>query len=743
MRVPILACFVCLSAPVSSFSAMAQVFVSAGQMGGLDTEGEGAGGVAVDREGNVTVIGSFDHTGDFDPGPAAYWMTGLGIADPFIVRFDHQGRLLWAGSMSGPGWDSAGDLALDAAGDILFVGSAAAGAFDADPGPGTFIISSTSGEGFLSKVDRGSGNLIWARQIAHPQASSFSSSGNSVALDAGGNIHVAGSFNNGTVDCDPGPGTFNLSTTTTSYFISKLDSTGALVWARQLGGSPSSPFSLVYIHDLLVDAGGNLTMTGRFSGTVDFDPGPGTFPMTASGNNDGFIARLDPAGNFVWAGRLGGNGDDVAARAALDADGSLYVTGHFQVTADFNPGPGSFLMTTTDGAFDAFVGKFTSAGGLVWARQLGGSGLQYGTTLALDAARGIITTGSFNHAGDFNPGPGVFTLEPPGGPGTYGTYLSHLDPAGNFVSASVLGQRYVSAATADVRGDLYLVGGFQGTDDFEPGPGTHLLTAVGRSDAYISRLGWPCPRFNDRSAYGQLVLPDSCTREAFPLTADLYASTQVPIERGSRDRFFLSSTGGAFGEVLGPVFAPLVADDRIRINGIDLGLGPYAYQPDVPPIHLYTPIESTLVPLPAPELGTNLIPTGSSTMQVEILDADRNIYGHTALYLVRDCGLALAGSSPTSLNWISHDAEITGTNPLFEVRYGLLSHLQQDRDFSRIACLGHFSGTPATDAGPDPLPGDGYYYMGRGLDTCVEQGYGTSSLIPDPRAALDALPACP
>jgi hypothetical protein len=92
---------------------------------------------------------------------------------------------------------------------------------------------------------------------------------------------------------------------------------------------------------------------------------------------------------------------------------------------------------------------------------------------------------------------------------------------------------------------------------------------------------------------------------------------------------------------------------------------------------------------------------------------------------------------------MSHDAQVAGANPAFEVRRGLLSHLQQDRNFSRSACLGSYSASPAVDDGPDPAAGDGYYYMARGLDSCVAQGYGTSSLVPDPRAALDASPACP
>jgi hypothetical protein len=78
----------------------------------------------------------------------------------------------------------------------------------------------------------------------------------------------------------------------------------------------------------------------------------------------------------------------------------------------------------------------------------------------------------------------------------------------------------------------------------------------------------------------------------------------------------------------------------------------------------------------------------------------------------------------------------------FDVATGLLSDLQADDDFTGATCLGTFSGNPATDDSTPPV-GAGYYYLARGLNCCTTQGYGDSTLIPDPRDDLTVVSPCP
>ena len=59
------------------------------------------------------------------------------------------------------------------------------------------------------------------------------------------------------------------------------------------------------------DSQGNVYSTGYFTGTVDFDPGPGTVLLSSfGGSEDVFVTKVDPAGNLVWAKVYGGAGAD-------------------------------------------------------------------------------------------------------------------------------------------------------------------------------------------------------------------------------------------------------------------------------------------------------------------------------------------------------------------------------------------------------------------------------------------------
>jgi hypothetical protein len=315
-----------------------------------------------------------------------------------------------------------------------------------------------------------------------------------------GNVYVTGFFS-ATADFDPGPGTFNLTSDGgQDIFVCKLNSDGNFVWAKDLGGNGQDNGN-----SIAVDSAGNVLTTGFFTGTADFDPGPGTFNLTSSGSFDTFVSKLDSSGNFVWARDLGGNGQPGSGLGsfgdgiALDKAGNVYTTGFFTLTADFDPGPGTFNLTSA-GDQDIFVSKLDSGGNFVWAKGFGGTGRDDGLGITLDGAGNVYTTGSFQNTADFDPGPGTFDLT---SAGSDDVFVSKLDNSGNFVWAKDLGGSDADSGSGIATfgpGNVYTTGEFQGTADFDPGPGTFNLTSAGMQDVFLSKLVTPASSITGRAS---------------------------------------------------------------------------------------------------------------------------------------------------------------------------------------------------------------------------------------------------
>ncbi|MDQ6761670.1 MAG: SBBP repeat-containing protein, partial [Bacteroidota bacterium] len=263
---------------------------------------------------------------------------------------------------------------------------------------------------YIQKLNA-AGNFIWAKSMIK----NGGDEGTSIALDKSGNVYTTGFFQ-GTLDFDPGPGTFNLYNG--GVYIQKLNTSGNFLWAKKVsaGGTPA----------ITLDAAGNIYTTGGFSGTVDFDPGPGTFNLTTVTNSvyaqDIFVQKLDASGNFAWARSIGVKPDPnepftYSRSIAVDGSGNVYTAGEFGGTADFNPGAGTFnLVTNPSYLGDVFIQKLNAAGNFVWARRVGSTGQDEGADIAVDASGNIFTTGSFTSPGsfsynvDFDPGAGTFNL---------------------------------------------------------------------------------------------------------------------------------------------------------------------------------------------------------------------------------------------------------------------------------------------------------------------------------------------
>ena len=347
--------------------------------------------IVVDASGSVFLTGAFSGTVDFDSGPGVFNLTAVAVDDIFIWKLDTAGNFVWAKSMGGTSVDYGYSLALDTFGNVYTTGSFR-GTVDFDPGVGTYNLTSPGTDNiFISKLDS-AGNFIWAKAMGNPDNALASA----IAINpsASADVYITGYFN-GTGDFDPGTGVFNLSTAgfEDDFFICKLDSAGNFIWAKSMGTGTGNDFAYSIVFD--PTGSGYVYVKGSIDGTVDFDPGPGVFNLTGNNTNGngGYILKLNSAGNFVWAIALGGGAGVSSSSLALDSSGNIYTSGAFHGTVDFDPGPAIFNLTAV--VNDMYVSKYNKAGNFSWVKKAGGSNVDVGRALALDASGNVYITGPY------------------------------------------------------------------------------------------------------------------------------------------------------------------------------------------------------------------------------------------------------------------------------------------------------------------------------------------------------------
>lgn len=322
-------------------------------------------------------------------------------------------------------------------------------------------------------------SLLWARVMG----GNGNEASQKIKVDQLGNVYTVGIFSD-TISFNSG--SFELvSAGNYDIFISKFDSTGAFVWAKQIGG-PSNDFC----SSLAIDASGNLYFTGKFEGFVDFDPNVGTSILSSLGNTDIFIEKLDANGNFLWVKQMGATGPQEGISVAVDPSNNVCVTGGFAGSVDFDPNVGVSNLSST-GGIDIFVVKLNSLGNLIWAKKMGGSSNENGRSIACDNNGNIYTTGILNSPSpcDFDPGSGVFNLT---SNGAEDVFISKLDSTGNFLWAKVFGGPFNNDIsynlTVDPLGDIIINGSFYDIVDFDPGSSVYNLTSLGQADIFILKL---------------------------------------------------------------------------------------------------------------------------------------------------------------------------------------------------------------------------------------------------------------
>jgi hypothetical protein len=172
-------------------------------------------------------------------------------------------------------------------------------------------------------------------------------------------------------------------------FLMKLDADLNLQWVVALGGAGVQETIAI----ASIPGTSDYVATGSFAGTF---AAPGLMPVTANGDIDIFVVRIDGAGRLVWSKTFGGPGRDIVSAITADAEGNVFFAGRFL-------GPNAVLggapLVNADtkglGTSDAFVAWLDGSGNHVYSTRFGDAADDDVSSIAMDAAKNVFIAGSF------------------------------------------------------------------------------------------------------------------------------------------------------------------------------------------------------------------------------------------------------------------------------------------------------------------------------------------------------------
>ena len=362
------------------------------------------------------------------------------------------GAHLWSKRFGEGGEQRASEVAIDAAGNVVFTG-AFEESMDMGGGP---LVSQGEDDLFLAKFSP-AGEFMWSKRFGDDT----DQVGHAAAIDAQGNIVVAGEFH-GTMNLGGGD---LVSQGHSDLFLAKFSPAGAHLWSQRFGDGEFQIGRAV-----TVDAQGNIILTGNLWGTTDLGGGD-----LVSQGSDFFIAKFSPAGQHLWSHHHGDGEPQTGKTVATDSQGNIVVAGNLNGAMDLGGG-----LLASAAWTDIFIAKLTPGGEHLWSKSFGGDEHQYAVAVAVDGQDQVVLTGYFANAVNLGGGDLISA-------GRKDIYVAKLTASGQHLWSKRFGDgadQEISGAAVDGAGNIVFTGLFEGAMDLGGG----AIASQGAMDIFVAKL---------------------------------------------------------------------------------------------------------------------------------------------------------------------------------------------------------------------------------------------------------------
>lgn len=319
-----------------------------------------------------------------------------GNADIYLAKYNERGNLLWAKNIGGNGSDFASKICLDKDQNILLAASFSGNISIDSSNNKSQISSNGASDIFLLKLNK-DGEFIWVKTWGNAGYDQIYD----LKVSPLNRIAIVGNHNFD-IDLDPGVGSHIESGIQARFsYTVVLNADGDYLWSKHIKGEGDN-----HLYALCFDGDDNLYLAGSYSNLSRLDLNPNAQASVARGSSAAMVLKFSSTGEALWHKSIDGSNAEDILQITTTPNNELIVAGLFN---------GSMVWSEKDsfiskGNTDIFIAQINSMGQTIWNKQIGSSGTERLSHLAVDQSFHIWTVGSYGASCDFNPGTPVYKL---------------------------------------------------------------------------------------------------------------------------------------------------------------------------------------------------------------------------------------------------------------------------------------------------------------------------------------------
>jgi hypothetical protein len=516
-----------------------------------DFANQSPGRITIDTGGNLIVTGTTEQQSITFGNTTITTTAGyVGSSDIFIVKYDASGNILWAKCMGGVAYEQINSVCTDANGNILLTG------YFNSP---SMVVGSTTLTNtglFIAKLDA-SGNVLWAQSAG----GNGGGKGMSVSTDASGNVFTTGWFAGPALVL--GSSTLTASINSAHIYVAKYDVSGNVLWTKSVDGNIDD------IHlNIKADLNGNVFLGGAyFANGVNFGNNV-TLNAPGAYANLIFLAKLDAAGNALWAKSSINSNVARCNDMDLDASGNVFLAGWFfgdslAMGSTTLTNPTSTSLTDNK---NLFVAKYDALGNVLWAKSAGGVLDEEAQGISTDAGGNVFISGYFSSPTVAFGNSTITNV------GTSNIFVAKYDASGNPLWAQSAGGAYDDGALdvcTGAGGAAYISGFYESTSvamgsttlTNNNNPPTGQLSGVPTGYFFIAKTGSVVSTgLEENTADAVKIFPNPF-------------STQVMVQAGQPLKEATLTLVNSLGQTVKQIMN--ISEQSIRISRGDLPAGIY------------------------------------------------------------------------------------------------------------------------------------------------------------------------